>query len=109
MLTAIGKDLDDLGLVYGTRIRNNGESDQSYRQVIIDQIGRSVSDQKPMKTSYANLNEDGTITIHGIQREATKIVEVGVKPLVPTECALGGKRYSFDGSKYTPIEDLDAL
>ena len=38
--TSIGKDLDDLGCAYGARKRDDGESDQSYRQAVIDRIGK---------------------------------------------------------------------
>jgi hypothetical protein len=37
--TAIGKDLDDLGEAYGCRLRASGESDQSYREAIINRVG----------------------------------------------------------------------
>jgi hypothetical protein len=38
-LTAIGKDLDDLAYAYGARPRDLGETDQSYRQALINRIG----------------------------------------------------------------------
>jgi hypothetical protein len=65
--TAIGKHLDDLGYAYGARKRNSGESDQSYRQAIIDRLGKPqatelVDKRCPGCRSYSCICHDSQAT-----------------------------------------------